>query len=261
MELIHSDPDNGTIFRLLAYRYSSKILVGTASCLSILGASLIIFTYLAYPELRTTLRQILLNLSIADFISATANLVGMSINFYHYLDPRKTPYQNQSEVWQKLCLVQGGFAVFGTDSSILWTMSMALYMFVVVVLKRPEFGERLYLIGHYVFCWGLPAIITVVFGSVGWLGFEPYTTPGWCDIRTTQRPSTPTSNETYTVAPVAIRYSLFLYTSFILLPPMFVAIRCSLSRMVKTHNYNIIALLITHTVVAVSKKQDNFCGV
>ena len=157
----------------------------------------------------------------------------MSINFYHYLDKSITNLDNpnQTEVYEIICLVQGGFAVFGTDSSILWTMSMALYMFVVVVLKRPEFGERLYLAGHYIICWGLPAIITIVFGFVGWLGFEPETTPGWCDIKTTQNDN---DNDTYTVAPVAIRYSLFLYTSFILLPPMFVAIRCSLSRMVRS---------------------------
>ena len=226
MELTNTS--NSSIFQSSAYYNSVKVLVGTASCLSILGASLIIFTYFAYPELRTTLRQILLNLSIADFISATANLVGMSINFYHHLDDSKPYYKpNQTGVYESICIVQGGFAVFGTDSSILWTMSMALYMFVVVVLKKPEFGERLYLVGHYIFCWGLPAIITIVFGSVGWLGFEPNTTLGWCDIKTTH------DNNTYTVAPAAIRYSLFLYTSFILLPPMFVAIRFSLFRMVR----------------------------
>lgn len=213
------------------FHYIFKVSVGTASCLSILGASLIITTYVVFPELRTTLRQILVNLSIADLICATAFLVGIGTNFYHRLDPDRIPYKNQSEGFYYICVIQGGFAVLGTDASILWTMSMAVYMFVVVVLRRPEGAGKL-LVLHYLICWGVPTVITVVFGAIGWLGFDPGTTPGYCDITTHPDRSGNSSGGYTTVLPVVIRYTLFLYTSFLLLPPLFLAIRCSLLNLV-----------------------------
>ena len=220
---------NTSVFDSPVYRNAIMICVGTASCLSILGAGLVIVTFFAYPELRTILRQIILNISISDLICAVTNLVGISINFYNYVDG--TPQQFSSSVYHYVCVVQAACRVFGTDASILWIMGMAVYMFVVVVVKRPQLGDR-QLPAYYIICWGLPAVITCVFGGLGWLGFEPFTTPGWCDIRATL-PLNSSNNSTYTVVPVVIRYTLFLYISFIILPPMFIAIRCSLSRMVR----------------------------
>lgn len=254
------DPNNGiestNIYASSTYHYVIKVCVGTASCLSIIGASLIIVTHLAYPELRTKLRQILVNLSIADLISATANLVGISINFYKYLDPRHVPSQNpQSDAYHCVCIVQGAFGVFGTNSSILWTMSMAVFMFVVVVMKQPRLAEK-QLPVHYILCWGLPAVITSVFGAVGWLGFEPKTTAGWCDIQATHYINS-SSTYYYTVAPVVIRNTLFLYTSFILLPPMFIAIRWSLSRMVNVATLSSCIFCVLITALLLLQYQRN----
>ena len=235
MEAFHDIAENNSLLHSPVYHSIIRLSVGTASCLSILGASLIIVTYVAFPELRTTLRQILVNLSIADMICATGFLVGIAINFYRYLDPRQIPYQNQSEAFQYVCMIQGGFAVLGSDASILWTISMAVYMFVVMVLRMPENARKLLPL-NYLICWGVPTVITVVFGAVGWIGFEPQTTAGWCDITTHPNPSGNNSSAEYTVVPVVIRYTVFLYTSFLLLPPLFLAIRCSLSNMVSTES-------------------------
>ena len=159
-----------------------KGIVGAACCLSILGASLIIFTYLAFPELRTTLRQILVNLSLADFLAAAANLVGLCINFYKYLDKKTLQLEDQYTVLQYVCKIQAGVSVIGTLAALTWTLSIAVYMFMFIVLKRPELANKLLPL-HYVLSWGGPILLTIIFGSLDWLGFDPYTTPGYCDIR------------------------------------------------------------------------------
>ena len=208
--------------------YSVKGVVGAACCLSILGASLIVFTYLAFPELRTTLRQILVNLSIADFLAASANLVGLCINFYKYLDKSTLQLDDRYNVLQYVCKVQAGVSVIGTLAALTWTLSIAVYMFMFIVLKRPELANKLLPL-HYVLSWGCPILLTVIFGSLDWLGFEPYTTPGYCDIRAVY-------NKTHVnYAPVILRYTIPVDLSVIILPPIFIVIRCYLQKMV-THS-------------------------
>ena len=54
-----------------------RVGVGTFSFLSVVGASLIIFTFLAFRDLRTLARQLLVNLSVADLIVGVSHLVGL----------------------------------------------------------------------------------------------------------------------------------------------------------------------------------------
>lgn len=64
----------------LAAVVAIRVGVGTVSFLSLLGASLIIFTFVAYRDLRTLARQLLVNLSIADLIVAVSHLMGLLEN-------------------------------------------------------------------------------------------------------------------------------------------------------------------------------------
>ena len=232
--------------------YSVKGVVGAACCLSILGASLIVFTYLAFPELRTTLRQILVNLSIADFLAASANLVGLCINFYNYLDKSTLQLDDRYNVLQYVCKVQAGVSVIGTLAALTWTLSIAVYMFMFIVLKRPELANKLLPL-HYVLSWGCPILLTVIFGSLDWLGFEPHTTPGYCDISATH-------NKTVNYAPVILRYTIPVDLSVIILPPIFIVIRCYLQKMV-THSCSFIVTECSLLFLPqVKKSSQSFAG-
>ena len=64
----------------VAALYAVRVGVGFCSSLSVLGACAIILSYAAFPELRTTARQLLLNLSITDIVLALARLLGLIEN-------------------------------------------------------------------------------------------------------------------------------------------------------------------------------------
>lgn len=71
---------DGNVSEPIASLYAVRVSVGVCSCLSILGGCVIIVSYAAFPELRTTARQLLLNVSIADIIISLALLLGLIQN-------------------------------------------------------------------------------------------------------------------------------------------------------------------------------------
>ena len=145
------------------YILTVKIVVGTTCLLSILGASLIILTYVAFRDLRTVARQLLVNLSVADIVVAASHFVGLLTNYERFV------YSNlRSDVW---CSVQGAVTMYGTISSFLWTIAVALYMFTVIVMKRPEIAKKMVPV-YYLVCWGVPIVFPVWFGVKRYLGFE-----------------------------------------------------------------------------------------
>ena len=161
-----------------------QITVGTTCVLSILGASLIILTYVAFRDLRTTARQLLVNLSIADIVVAASHFVGLLavLDLYRESNPCSASRQLSGDnvsatiiaketVDNVICQVQGGFTLFGTLGSFLWTIAVAVYLFVVIVADKPSLGRRLRFV-FYPVCWGIPAGIAVAFGVKGYLGFE-----------------------------------------------------------------------------------------
>ena len=64
----------------VAALYALRGAVGLCSSLSILGSCAIILSFAAFVELRTTARQLLLNLSIADIVLSLALLLGLLQN-------------------------------------------------------------------------------------------------------------------------------------------------------------------------------------
>ena len=151
-----------------------KITMGITCLLSILGASLIILTYVAFRDLRTTARQLLVNLSVADIIVAASHFVGLLTNYDRFLYSNLT-----TDAW---CSVQAAITMYGTISSFLWTIAVALYMFTVIVLKRPDIARKMVPV-HYLVCWGIPVVFPVWFGIEGHLGFENPADIGMFNIR------------------------------------------------------------------------------
>ena len=116
-----------------------RVVVSLACLLSIIGSLLIISTYFIFKQLRTTPRLILVHLSIMDAGVATANLVGAVVDFnqYYYTDqflPNGYPLANNvSSVIQSACVAQATFAVYCTSGSFVWTLGMALYLYMRMV--------------------------------------------------------------------------------------------------------------------------------
>ena len=142
-----------------------KITVGTTCILSILGASLIILTYLAFRDLRTTARKLLVNLSVADIVVAASHFVGLFTNYERFL------YNGNSKSTDIRCSIQAAFTMYGSIASILWTIAVALYMFTVIVLRKPTTAKRTLPV-YFLVCWGVPVAFTVSFGLKKYLGFE-----------------------------------------------------------------------------------------
>ena len=182
------------------------MVVATTNALSIIGAGMIIVTYLAFPDIRTRARQLLVNLSIADFIAALATFLGATVYYDKLVETgheSKTDLNSETHDW---CVVQAAFTVYGTESSILWTIAVALYMYVIIVLRRPKLGTKV-LVGSYILCYGIPLILTLSLALTGYLGYEVGATPGFCAIKGSVGHN-PNSTDTQ-VWPIIIGYELW----------------------------------------------------
>ena len=220
--------DGGNFYYDLFLRMS----VGTMCILSTIGSSLIIMTFILFKDIRTIPRQLLFNLSIADLLTALTNFSGLFTDFDKYLNYCLVPLEDQNAAIQDACIAQASIAQLTTNSSILWTICIALYMLIIIVFRKESIANKLLSL-YYVLSWGLPLAITLWFSTVGYLGYDPETTPGWCGI--IGKKLIVEGNSTYKkhlVFPIIIGYTGFVYIAYILLPIMYITIRCHIKILV-----------------------------
>ena len=93
----------------------------------------------------------------------------MYLFFYIGMFNTTNPYGENGTVPYWLCTAQAAFSVFGTESSILWTIAVAVYLFVIAFSRWPIVAKLLVPVLH-VTCWGIPFIITVSLGAKQLLG-------------------------------------------------------------------------------------------
>ena len=79
------------------------------------------------------------------------------------------PYGENGTVPYWPCTAQAAFSVFGTESSILWTIAVGVYLFVIAFSRWPTVAKLLVPVLH-IACWGIPFIITVSLGATQLLG-------------------------------------------------------------------------------------------
>jgi G protein-coupled receptor 157 len=153
-----------------------KVVSGITCLLSILGAGLIVATYVAFRDLRTVARQQLVNLSLADMTVAASHFVGLAtLQVENYETPHNSggngdnAFNCSTSEQNTLCKVQGGFTMLGTLASFLWTLALGFYM---LMLQRTDV-ERYLLFLYYPIWWGVPLTLTLWFGLVKptYLGF------------------------------------------------------------------------------------------
>ncbi|KAM3617325.1 uncharacterized protein V6R79_004903 [Siganus canaliculatus] len=149
--------------------YLSEQVVVLCSCaLSFLGSSLIIITYIAWSDLRTTPRKLLVFLSASDWLSAVSYAFGVWRVF-----------QNDSID----CVLQGAVSTFANTSSFFWTVAIALYLYVFIVRSSQRVADGLVMVFHLV-SWGVPLAITVAAVSLNKIGYDASeVSVGWCWVR------------------------------------------------------------------------------
>lgn len=159
-----------------------------SSSFSVIGSLLIIFTFVAYREVRTVGRAILVFLAIADFLTALGYIFGSAL-FLHYHPDRynystsenaSSPYDNR---YVHLCKFQSFVTTFFPISSFLWTANLSIYFFVTIVLRKIQAAKKLIIIFH-ITAWGIPLLICVPAVATGWLGpAKSHTSVSWCWVR------------------------------------------------------------------------------
>ena len=160
---------------ILTYIPSSmRIVTGVTCVLSILGSLSIVLSYFLIPSIRTRVREILVHLSLMDFTYALANLIGISVNFDQYHGKNNT-------AMDVLCKIQGSFAMYGTESSVYWTVCLAVYIYLALMFEGRRFA-RSSMYGFYVICYGIPLLETVWFAVTGKLGYSKLGGSGWCSL-------------------------------------------------------------------------------
>jgi len=135
-------------------------IVMTTCCLSIIGSSLIIFSYFRWKDLQTTSRKLLVFLSIADLATAIGNLIG-----------------SVSEDTGAFCVAQSTLTTFSSMASFHWTVYIAVFLLLCIpgLSSNPD-GVVPY---FHVMAWGLPLVVVAIALGFGVLGPSAV---GWCWI-------------------------------------------------------------------------------
>lgn len=143
-----------------------RVVVALTCALSMIGALLIILSYIFLKNIRTKTRQIIAHLSIADFGVACANFIGATVYFDSYILKCRDSGNNMSlgipcGAVENLCTAQAFFANYFTIVSVLWTLSLSVYIHCLVVHSGMMRTHTMVVYFSYCFCWGMPLVISV----------------------------------------------------------------------------------------------------
>ena len=167
-----------------------RVVVAVACVLSMIGSSIIILSYLGYKDHRTRARYILVHLSISNIGQVVSNFTGVVANFDSTFKNTKSfsyrVYNNRS-LEENLCSIQAFVTVYFSISGMLWTISLAMYLYLLILSMRQTHFTRYFVWLGYVICYSLPLLVATWLLMSDRLGYAPYSTPGYCSL-TTRRP-------------------------------------------------------------------------
>lgn len=169
-----------------------RAVVGVSCALSMIGSVLIILSYFLISDIRSKAREMLVNLSLMDFMAAAANFAGIAIDFSKYLGNDTATGTNSlngsshhHNLMHNLCVTQAVFAQYGTLSSIFWTICLAVYIYLCIMIGTQKVAYRSVTV-FYVLCYGLPLVYTGWYAGTNKLGFDRFAGSGWCTIVTSK---------------------------------------------------------------------------
>ena len=204
----------------------SKLTVsGIVNFLSIIGACLIIVSYLFFKSVRTKGRLVLLHISVADLGISLANFVGAVFFFNRHKDESHCSLDDSSNwseschVLNGLCKTQAFFAAYCTLASFFWTPTLAVYVYLLIT--DPSRTLSTYLVRFaYVFCWGLPLLISLWLMFTDRLGDTGF--GGWCSL------IVETADGSISTFVVIFASNLYVVTTFIVVLVLYTATHCYL---------------------------------
>ena len=211
--------ENGNTTEFLTKGLPIRLVVGITCFLSIVGATLIILSYACFKSLRTKSREILLHLSLMDLGVAAANFIGDVVYFDQFYHIKNNTLIGPISTVQNLCKAQAFFAIYFTLGSVLWTISLAVYLYFLLV-HRTTHNAKYFLYFSYVFCWGMPFFIALWLVLTGRLGYSPYNSAGWCSMIAV-KPKTQSKD----YFAVVMGYDLWIYLAMVLVPVMYCSVR------------------------------------
>ena len=141
-----------------------------SATLSVFGSLLILITYNVYKSIKTPTRHIIACLSLADLVSVLANLTGV------FMEPSK----NEPDL---KCILQSFIGTTAVFSSYLWTILLAIYLYMGLVKDNLGILKKLLHPWFHLLCWLLPLGINVAALCMKMLGNSgDHTSSGWCWI-------------------------------------------------------------------------------
>ena len=202
---------------------SIRAVVGASCCFSVLGALLIIFSYIRFKKRRTRAREILLHISLMDLGVALANLIGLSV----YFDKFYFEHQNVPVYIDRLCKTQAFFAAYCTLSSILWTIALSAFLYFLIMHHKTR--RAIYFLWcSYIVCYALPLFICLWLVISGKLGNSPFDSSGWCTL-ISKNIVTGKVDFFSTI----FGYDLWIYLAIITIPLFYLSIKCYLATQVR----------------------------
>lgn len=161
-----------------------QIIVLIFGSISIICSILIFTTFVYLREVRTVTRQIIICITIADFFTALANLIGAVVIGSEFNGDQIADSSSPS-----LCAIQSFISSTSSLCSFLWTLVLSVALHQVLVKKSVEKFEKCIPWLH-IGCWLLPLAINLTALAMGKLGYffntknngVGYGTGGWCWI-------------------------------------------------------------------------------
>ena len=209
-----------------------RIVVIITCCLSVVGSLTIICSYVFYKSLRTNIRLILVHLSVMDLGAAAANLVGLAVDFdkYYfgeYKPGHLIPIDTPTNLVHAACVTQAAFAVYFTAGSFMWTLAMAILLYLKIVHKQEDKTATRTLYASTIFCYLLPVILVGWKVSINRLGYAPSDSEGWCGDIVYNR----YTGERYLLMDF-IAYNMWVLLVFTLVPILYFAILLHIRQLV-----------------------------
>ena len=154
------------------YRFHAPIIIVLTCSLSILGSILIITTYALYKDIRSPSRHIIVCISIADLFQAMANLYSA-----YFVNRGATHFVEN-------CKVQSFVGSTAINCSFMWTMMLAIFLFISLDREKPSLAIRLIHPWFHLISWLVPLFINLLALFLGKLGNNnDMASAGWCWIR------------------------------------------------------------------------------
>ena len=210
-----------------SWKLTIQVVSYVVCTLSALGSLLIVLSYFCFKTLRSKTRLLLVNISIMDFGVGCSNLVGIAVGYErHIVNVNATDPVLDSGA-ERLCLAQAFFADWCTHASIIWTILLSVYIYLLITHSESLFTKYA-LTAFYPIGYGLPLILSLWFLNTGRLGYTPYNFAGWCSI------VGDSASEVYVTF---IGYDLWIYLTFILVPVLSLSVHCNIREKVGLHAY------------------------